>query len=727
MASVRSLRAINRLLRTFLVFLGSGLAFLILGILGAVQLKPEFRPLSPADGSTEVHPGRVFKIRFTNPEMHSDVKVSLRSQQGGKIAVSVNFDASEQLITVKPRTLLKPLTTYTLCFSRTSSSPFHSILRASRGMNNCFSFVTADTRSVRAQSKGAAGLIVTASTRPYTSYYEEILKAEGLNLFDSTAEDHFDPRTLDRYAVVLLAASSLPVTSMKALENWVQAGGSLIAIRPGKHILSRMCLIGHAKPPLRRAYLRALSGVGAAEKFARWPLQLHGEIDQHEVLPGCKAEITTVAHLYAAANMKPPSVAIAMRRLGYGTITTFSYDLARSIVYTRQGNPNWVNQERDGSEPRRPNDLFYPDHLDRNLMAVPQADEHQRLLANLIITTAPIPLPRYWYFPGTRRAAIVMVGDDHATRNGTATLFAKMRDESVKGCRLEQWECLRATALLTLATSIPPTLVQSFHEQGFEFGVHVDTDCANQGAAQLEQTLRKQMGDFWRRYPFLSQQTTQRLHCIVWNGWTETAQTQSKVGIRFDMNYYNWPPAWLGGRPGFMTGSGMPMPFVTEDGRALNIYQAATQLINEDKVPQVEGVHSMIERALGPDQFFSAFVAHYDFSDDYADILVDVALRRGVALVSAEQMLAWVDARNGSRFTNITWSKDTLRFTKQLAAGAEPASVLLPIKSSRGGLASIQCDGETLAFTTQEIKGLSFASFSARAGNCEARYVREAG
>jgi hypothetical protein len=719
-----SARAIGQLLRTLLIFLGFGLAFIILGILGASQPRMEFQPLSPTNGSIDVHPGRTLKVRLTNPAMYPDVKVSLRNKQDGDVPVSVDFDVSEQLITVKPHALLKPLAAYTLCFSHTFSSPFHDILRASRGNNNCLSFVTRDTQSAQAQSDGAAGLIVTANNEPYTSYYEEILKAEGLNLFDSTAEDRFDPATLDRYAVVLLATSSLPAASTKALENWVQAGGSLIAIRPGNSILAMMCLVDDARPPLRTAYLRALPDLRAAEKFAGRPLQLHGEIDRYEVLSGCEAETVTVAQLYAAPNRSLPSAAIAMRRLGYGTIITFSYDLARSIVYTRQGNPNWAGQERDGSEPRRPNDLFYPDHVDRDLMGVPQADEHQRLLANLILTTAPMPLPRYWYLPGTRRAAIVMVGDDHATRDGTATLFARMRDESADGCRLEQWECLRATALLTLGTSIPPAVVDSFHEQGFEFGVHVDTDCANQDAARLEQTLRKQIRDFRRKYPFLSKQISQRLHCIVWNGWTEAAQTQSKVGIRFDMNYYNWPPVWLGGRPGFMTGSGMPMPFVTEDGTVLNIYQAATQLINENKVPQVEGVHSMIERALGPDQFFSAFVAHYDFSDDYANILIDVAQQRRVALVSAEQMLAWVDARNTSRFTNVTWRDDTLRFTKQLAAGAEHASVLLPIQSGNGGLISIQCGGETLDFVTQDIKGLSFASFSARPGNCEARYMR---
>ena len=47
-------------------------------------------------------------------------------------------------------------------------------------------------------------------------------------------------------------------------------------------------------------------------------------------------------------------------------------DLARSVVYTRQGNPAWVGQERDGAVGIRPDDLFFgaksgdiqPDWLD---------------------------------------------------------------------------------------------------------------------------------------------------------------------------------------------------------------------------------------------------------------------------------------------------------------------------------------------------------------------------
>ena len=80
-----------------------------------------------------------------------------------------------------------------------------------------------------------------------------------------------------------------------------------------------------------------------------------------------------------------------------GQAAAFTYDLARSVVYTRQGNPDWAGQERDGSPPIRPDDMFYPDWIDLDKVAIPQADEQQRLLVNLILhmNADRKPLPRF--------------------------------------------------------------------------------------------------------------------------------------------------------------------------------------------------------------------------------------------------------------------------------------------------------------------------------------------
>ena len=76
-----------------------------------------------------------------------------------------------------------------------------------------------------------------------------------------------------------------------------------------------------------------------------------------------------------------------------GQAAAFTYDLARSVVYTRQGNPAWAGQERDGSRRRsapttcssaQAPATSSPTGSNLDKVAIPQADEQQRLLANLI-------------------------------------------------------------------------------------------------------------------------------------------------------------------------------------------------------------------------------------------------------------------------------------------------------------------------------------------------------
>ena len=75
-------------------------------------------------------------------------------------------------------------------------------------------------------------------------------------------------------------------------------------------------------------------------------------------------------------------------------------------------------------------------HCDLDKVAIPQADEQQRLLANLItqMNVDRAPLPRFWYLPRGEKAAVVLTGDDHALTNGTAGQFNRYLDYSPQGC-----------------------------------------------------------------------------------------------------------------------------------------------------------------------------------------------------------------------------------------------------------------------------------------------------
>ena len=53
-----------------------------------------------------------------------------------------------------------------------------------------------------------------------------------------------------------------------------------------------------------------------------------------------------------------------------------------------------------------------------------------------------------------------------------------------------------------------------------------------------------------------------------------------------------------------------------------------------------------------------------------ADAIVAEAKARGVPVVSARQMLTWLDGRNGSSFRGLSFARGRLRFAVAPAAGA---------------------------------------------------------
>jgi len=106
-----------------------------------------------------------------------------------------------------------------------------------------------------------------------------------------------------------------------------------------------------------------------------------------------------------------------------------------------------------------------------------------------------------------------------------------------------------------------------------------------------------------------------------------------------------------------------------------------------------------------------------------SDAIVGSAQTRGVPIVTARQMLAWLDGRNGSSFGSIAWSGNTLTFTMTAIAGSNGLRAMIPTSSNAGTLASITTGGNPVSFTTQTIKGISYAVFPAGTGTYTAAYA----
>jgi hypothetical protein len=488
-------------------------------------------------------------------------------------------------------------------------------------------------------------------------------------------------------------------------------------------------LLGLSAPAGTRAdaYLQVTTASGPGAGIVAQTIQYHGTADLY-TLSGA----TSVATLYANATTATSNPAVTLRSVGTagGQAAAFTYDLARSIVYTRQGNPAWAGQERDNIAPIRSDDLFFggaqADWVDLTKVAIPQADEQQRLLANLILAmnSDRKPLPRFWYFPRGEKAVVVMTGDDHAN-GGTAARFNQYKAISRPGCVVANWECIRSTSYIYPDSPLTNAQAAGFTADGFEVSIHVNTGCANFTPASLASNYEDQLAEFAINYGSVPAPSTHRVHCLVWSDWASQAHIELDNGIRFDANYYYYPPSWAGNRPGFMTGSGIPMRFADLDGTMIDVYQGMTQMTDESGQSFPSTANALLDKAVGPEGYYGAFVANMHTDDDTSsegDAIIASAQARGVPVVSARQMLEWLDGRNGSAFGAVAWSGNDLTFTVTTAAGANGLQAMIPTTSSKGTLTSVTRNGAAVTFTTETIKGVPYAVFSATAGTYAVRY-----
>src|SRR5262249_4633778 len=157
--------------------------------------------------------------------------------------------------------------------------------------------------------------------------------------------------------------------------------------------------------------------------------------------------------------------------------------------------------------------------------------------------------------------------------------------------------------------------------------------CSDYTPASIDETYTDQLAALASAFPSLVPPSTNRTHCIVWSDYSTQAQVELAHGIRFDTNYYYWPASWVNDRPGFFTGSGMPMRFATSTGAFIDVYQAASQMTDESGQSYPFTVDSLLDRALGAEGYFGAFTAnmHTDLAQiPQNDAVLASAMSRGV-------------------------------------------------------------------------------------------------
>ncbi len=686
---------------------------------------------APTSGSAAVAVGTNVQATFNENLDSATVDTSsffLRGPGNTAVAANVTYDSASRTAILTPTLNLAYSTVYTATLTTDITDIAGNTLQA----NSVWSFTTATLPPPPAdEGPGGPILVVTSAGDRFGRYLAQILQAEGLNAYRATDVSNLSAAMLATYDVVLVAPMSLSAAQVTLLTNFVNAGGNLIAFKPDPSLFSLLGITA-ATGTTSGGYVLIDTSKAPGAGIVSDTMQFHTSAN-HYNLSGA----TTLATLYSTANAATPFPAATLRNVGTngGQAASFSYDLARSVVYTRQGNPLWAGQKRDGQiNPIRSDDQFFPDWIDFSKVQIPQADEQQRFLTNLIslMNFDKKPLPKFWYLPNDKKAVVVMTGDDHAG-GGTAGRFDAYIAASTPGCNVANWECIRATSYVFPGTAFatPPT---TYDAQGFEIALHLSTNCQDY-TSQLGQpnTLNDffdtQLAQFQAAYPGLPNPRTNRTHCIAWSDWAGTPKAELAHSIRLDTNYYYWPQSWILDRPGLFTGSGMPMRFADLDGSIIDVYQAATQMTDESGQSYPLHINTLLNNALSAKGYYGVFTAnmHTDaVSSPGSDAIIAAAKANNVSVVSARQMLAWLDSRNTSSFSAITRSGNTLAFNVSQGSGengsANGLRAMLPLTSSLGSLTGVTRNGVTLALTNQTIKGIDYAFFDAQNGNYVATY-----
>jgi hypothetical protein len=592
-----------------------------------------------------------------------------------------------------------------------------------------WTFSTADPAPLPpTEGPGGPILVVTSAANQFSTFSAEILRAEGLMEFTVADISTVNASMLTTYDVVIIGDIAVSAAEASMFDTWVNAGGTLIAFKPSAS-LSTLLGITPAAGTLAEGYLLVNTTAGTpGAGIVGQTMQYHGSADLY-TLSGA----TAVATLYSNATTATTNPAVTLRSVGSngGKAIAFTYDLNRSIVYTRQGNPAWAGQKRDGTiGPIRSDDLFFggtdPDWVDFNKIAIPQADEQQRLLVNLVLlgNMHRKPLPRFWFLPSKHKAAIVMTGDDH-NLNGTVPLFNHFTTLGPNSPQdILDWKAIRATSYI-YPTTMTNAQAMALEAQGFEIALHVNTGCADFTPASLENNILSQLNSWVNLLPGVPLPTTNRNHCIAWSDWATMAKLSDQYDIRLDANYYYWPETWVNDRPGMFTGSGMPMRFADLDGTMIDCYQLTTQMPDESGLEYTSFTNALLDKAQGPEGYYGVFCAnmHTDSAvHTGANAIIASAIAHNVPVISAKQLLTWLDGRNSSSFSSINMVGDTLKFNITAMSAAYNMMAMVPFTCDSGQLIILRRNGSAVAFTRETIKGIEYAFFAGATGIYEAVY-----
>jgi len=322
-----------------------------------------------------------------------------------------------------------------------------------------------------------------------------------------------------------------------------------------------------------------------------------------------------------------------------------------------------------------------------------------------------------------------MTGDDHnfGLYPGSTGTELRFNEYLTLGPNTVQdvadWKAVRGTSYIYIDTPIPNDSVAYYQNLGFEIALHPNTSCLNFTPTSLNTDLTFQLSILQSQIPNMTPPVSNRTHCLPWSDWVSQPKIENTKGIRFDVNYYYWPGSWIQNRPGMFTGSGMPMRFSDLDGSIVDCYQSPTVITDESQQDIPFTINTLLNNATGTPGYYGVFSVnmHTDSAiHTGSDAIIAAAQAKQIPVVSAKQMLDWVDNRDGTVFGPMTWLNSRLSFT--ITTSAHNLQAMVPINSADGSLIDVTENGISIPFTPQTIKGIPYGFFAASTNSYVAIY-----
>ncbi len=563
-------------------------------------------------------------------------------------------------------------------------------------------------------------ILVLADDSNFGSYTGEILKAEGFNEFTmkSPEASGINLNYLNRFDLVILAEKALSDNQINLYSSYVEGGGRLISFRPDPR-LAFLFGLTYTGNTIKEGYIKINTTSEIGKGLVSQTIQFHNVSDLYQLNGGKE-----IAHLFYDSEKSTEFPSLVINNWGKGKTAAFTYNLPKSIVYTRQGNPEWAGEERDKVDGPTATDLFYPgpgetQWNDPSKIAIPQADEQMHLLSHVIeeFSSYKKPLPRFWYFPDDKKCVFIFTIDGE--NNTESEINNELLDvQSIGG---------NAT-LYEIGTYISPSRVNEWRSNGNEVAVHYNDvpNYANPTYENMTTVIDTMTKNFQRIYGYSPK--TVRNHWVVWvskdssgnKEFAEQAAIEEKYGIGMDCNYYQFGgnkvyPNWMGD-VGHITGSGLPMKFADSKGHILNIYQSNTQLADETWLK--ENIESksktLIDRSVDQENYTWINANYHTWywpeTRPHGLKVLDYCRSRGVPVWTAEKAFEFLKMKDEASFSDIKWENNQLSFILNSSLKHTNGLTFMIPESFRGlKIKRIIKDSREQVFKTKNVKGFNYA------------------